>query len=165
MESVLPETCNAVIATLMKDVDDMEAAASSTSTSDKTEPATSSSTVVPVPSQENQDATTLIDPISTDAMFLACSNRRFFIAANGFFGIGSRDIQVGDEVHVLSGTKVPFVLRKLKADNGNGNEPGKATQDERNPKCAGNGAGEWSGIVYYDRGDVCTRSYAGSSYK
>lgn len=139
MESVLPETCNAVLATLIKDVYDMEAASSNTSDKIQPQPATSSSTAVPVlstaePSNEAATTATPIDPSVTDAMSLACSNRRFFVTANRFFGVGSRDIQVGDEVLVLSGTKVPFVMRKLEADNGNGDcneELGRATQDKR----------------------------------
>lgn len=53
-----------------------------------------------------------LDPDAVPAFWSACSSRTFFVTANGYFGIGPRDARVGDEIHILSGTRVPFVLRK-----------------------------------------------------
>lgn len=38
-------------------------------------------------------------------------NHRFFITASGYLGIGSSDIQLGDEVCVFGGGRVPFAIR------------------------------------------------------
>ena len=37
-------------------------------------------------------------------------NRRLFRTRNGYLGIGSFDLQSGDELHILSGARTPFVL-------------------------------------------------------
>lgn len=55
--------------------------------------------------------------MAVEAMVLACRDTRFFVTGNEYFGLGPPDIQVGDEVHVLSGTSVPFVLKTLEGDN------------------------------------------------
>lgn len=61
----------------------------------------------------------------------ACFNRRFFVTAQGHFGLGPADLQVGDEIHVLIGSQVPMALRPLRhskaakkqqADNRKGTE-------------------------------------------
>lgn len=43
-------------------------------------------------------------------------NHAFFITKSGFIGIGPPDAKPGDQVWVLSGGQVPFVLRKADAD-------------------------------------------------
>ncbi len=53
-----------------------------------------------------------LDPDAVSAFWSACHNRKFFVTTNGYFGIGPRDAQAGDEIHILSGTPVPYVLRK-----------------------------------------------------
>jgi hypothetical protein len=40
-------------------------------------------------------------------------NRKFFVTRNGYLGLGPCDISPGDEVYLISGSKVPFVLRKV----------------------------------------------------
>jgi hypothetical protein len=57
-------------------------------------------------------------------MVLACKGRRFFITQNNFFVFSSKDIQAGDEIHALSGTYVPFALRRVQLeDYGAGDHP------------------------------------------
>lgn len=65
--------------------------------------------------------------VALEAMLLACTGRRLFVTANNFIGFSSKDIQVGDEVHVLSGIGVPFVLRQVLADR---QVKGENTEDE-----------------------------------
>jgi len=48
-----------------------------------------------------------------DAFVLASLNRKFFVTRRGYMGIGPKDMWLDDEVHVLSGTSVPFVMRKV----------------------------------------------------
>jgi hypothetical protein len=40
-----------------------------------------------------------------------CSNRRFFVAANGCIGLAPLEAQVGDMICVLFGAEVPYILR------------------------------------------------------
>ena len=42
----------------------------------------------------------------------AISNRKFFVTREGHLGLGPNALQVGDEVYVINGSNVPFVLRK-----------------------------------------------------
>ena len=58
-----------------------------------------------------------IDPEAVGAFRLNCGGRKFFRTTNNHFGIGPVDSRVGDEVHILSGTRVPFVLRKVDASD------------------------------------------------
>ena len=53
-----------------------------------------------------------LDADAVPAFSGTCTNRIFFVSTNGYFGIGPRDAEIGDEIHILSGTRVPFVLRK-----------------------------------------------------
>jgi len=46
----------------------------------------------------------------------AAYNHRFFVTEKGYFGLGNPDTQAGDQVWILIGGKVPFVLRPV-ADN------------------------------------------------
>lgn len=43
----------------------------------------------------------------------ALSQRKFFIADSGYFGLANRSCLVGDRIFILLGANVPFVLRKL----------------------------------------------------
>jgi hypothetical protein len=43
----------------------------------------------------------------------ATRNKKFFITRNGYLGLGPCDVSPGDEIHLISGSKVPFVLRKV----------------------------------------------------
>jgi hypothetical protein len=43
----------------------------------------------------------------------ACSGRRFFVTKKGYFGIGPAELEEGDEIYILAGGKLPFVLRPL----------------------------------------------------
>jgi hypothetical protein len=38
--------------------------------------------------------------------------RVFFITGNGFLGLGPHSVEVGDEVRILIGGSVPFILRR-----------------------------------------------------
>ncbi|MCJ1313813.1 hypothetical protein MMC25_007493, partial [Agyrium rufum] len=49
-----------------------------------------------------------------------CMNRRFFLTSGGYLGIGPVYTKVGDEVHILSGAKVPFMMRRTKHDEADG---------------------------------------------
>ena len=53
------------------------------------------------------------DPDAVSTFGGTFMNRRFFMTGQGYMGIGARDLRVGDEIHILSGANVPFVLRKL----------------------------------------------------
>ncbi|KAL9116979.1 MAG: hypothetical protein Q9187_006489 [Circinaria calcarea] len=57
------------------------------------------------------------DPEAILAFLGICNNRRFFVTAKNYFGIGPIDAEVGDEVHILSGARVPFVFRKINPDD------------------------------------------------
>jgi hypothetical protein len=46
-----------------------------------------------------------------NAVLSATSNRRLFVTSDGYLGIGPKDTQIGDEVYVIIGSNVPFVLR------------------------------------------------------
>jgi hypothetical protein len=48
----------------------------------------------------------------------ATYNHRFFVTEKGYFGLGNPDTQVGDQVWVLIGGKVPFVLRPVVDNDG-----------------------------------------------
>ena len=50
------------------------------------------------------------DPDAVPAFLSTCTNRKFFVTTNSYFGIGPVDAQVGDEIHILSGARVPFFL-------------------------------------------------------
>lgn len=53
-----------------------------------------------------------LDPDAVPAFWGTCTNGRFIATTNGYFGISPRYAEVGDEIHILSGTRVPFILRK-----------------------------------------------------
>lgn len=61
-----------------------------------------------------------LDPGAVPALFGACRNRKFFVTANQYFGVGPADAQVCDEIHILAGTRVPFVLRKVATSDSRG---------------------------------------------
>ncbi|KAL4767184.1 hypothetical protein BDW60DRAFT_200568 [Aspergillus nidulans var. acristatus] len=112
LEDVLQENVNPIIATLMKDVfavEEIGAADDAGAQSNPTPSASDNGTAVG--GSAIQQTAVDIDPAAEEAMFLACQYRRFYMTENGLFGFATKDIQVGDEVHVLSGTSVPFVLR------------------------------------------------------
>jgi hypothetical protein len=44
-----------------------------------------------------------------------CDERSFFMTESGYMGVGSPNAQPGDEVFVLKGSFVPFVLRRRDA--------------------------------------------------
>lgn len=50
---------------------------------------------------------------AAESIIAACRNRVFLSTHTGHFGLGPRDARVGDEIHVLAGTRVPFVLRRI----------------------------------------------------
>ena len=115
---VIQESDNAIIATFVNGVHNNEAAAAATSNKALLPNGDSSSNQSLL---EAAGIDEVRDMIAPDSLIFTCRNSRFFVTGNGFFGIGSTDIQVGDEVHVLSGTRVPFVLRK--------SEPGDIEDD------------------------------------
>jgi hypothetical protein len=45
------------------------------------------------------------------ALKTATASRRFFITHNGYMGVGPKTTQVGDQLHVLENSKVPFLCR------------------------------------------------------
>jgi hypothetical protein len=59
------------------------------------------------PSPETLDA-------FTEVMRLSVTNRTFFITRDGNMGLGPASIANGDEIHILPGGKLPFVLRRVK---------------------------------------------------
>lgn len=42
---------------------------------------------------------------------MVCRHRRFFIAENGYYGLGPHNMQPQDKIAVLFGARVPFILR------------------------------------------------------
>ncbi|CZR66859.1 uncharacterized protein PAC_16760 [Phialocephala subalpina] len=52
-----------------------------------------------------------IDDFGT--IYNAVKDRRFFITQRGYLGFAPENTQIGDEVYVINGSKVPFVLRRL----------------------------------------------------
>jgi len=49
------------------------------------------------------------------ALLAATTSRCFFITRDGYMGMGPIDTQVGDEVRILLGSRVPFVVRRGEA--------------------------------------------------
>ncbi|KAK0671430.1 heterokaryon incompatibility protein-domain-containing protein [Cercophora samala] len=47
------------------------------------------------------------------AVRFACSDRKFFITEKGYIGTGPRGVHRGDKVFVVSGSRVPLILRPL----------------------------------------------------
>ncbi|TGJ86809.1 hypothetical protein E0Z10_g1990 [Xylaria hypoxylon] len=47
-----------------------------------------------------------------EALVRVCTDKRFFITRDGRMGIGPESMKEGDEVAILFGAKVPFVLRR-----------------------------------------------------
>ncbi|KAH8883066.1 hypothetical protein GQ53DRAFT_664789 [Thozetella sp. PMI_491] len=47
------------------------------------------------------------------AFRVACGGRRLFLTKSGYFGVAPESVRMGDEVYVLAGAAVPFVLRRL----------------------------------------------------
>jgi hypothetical protein len=41
----------------------------------------------------------------------ATTNRKLFLTKEGYLGLGPREMQVGDQVYLINGSNVPFVLR------------------------------------------------------
>jgi len=66
------------------------------------------------------ECSTNTDPDAIPAFFSTCQNRKFFVTKNRYFGIGPVDMQAGDEIHILSGACVPFVLRRTDASSDEG---------------------------------------------
>ncbi|KAH8645722.1 heterokaryon incompatibility protein-domain-containing protein [Xylariales sp. PMI_506] len=51
---------------------------------------------------------------------MATTNLRFFITQTGLIGVGTRELRPKDEIYVLLGGRMPFILRPTKLhDNGN----------------------------------------------
>ena len=47
------------------------------------------------------------------------ATRRMFRSGKHYIGMGSKSVEVGDQIWLLRGANVPFILRR--AGNGNGN--------------------------------------------
>ena len=56
----------------------------------------------------------LIRDEACGALSTTCHDRKFFVTDGHHIGIGPSDAEIGDEVHILAGGNVPFVLRKVK---------------------------------------------------
>lgn len=52
--------------------------------------------------------------------FGALRRKTFFITETGYFGLGTGDVQVNDEVHIIVGANYPFVLRHVSAQTSGG---------------------------------------------
>ncbi|PKY00985.1 hypothetical protein P168DRAFT_57202 [Aspergillus campestris IBT 28561] len=123
-DTVLQECTNPLIATLIVDAYQTESPANR----DEAEPSGTATADNTVGGTSSGGAT--VDPTAVEALWQACNNRRFFVTGNGFFGLGRRDLRAGDEVHILGGTPVPFVLRPyaVSADGSGGPD-----EDTRTP--------------------------------
>ena len=51
-----------------------------------------------------------------NTVYLMTYNSRFFVTEKGCFGLGHKDVERGDEVWVLRGGRVPFLLRREERD-------------------------------------------------
>jgi len=51
--------------------------------------------------------------IFNSSVATSIANRRFFQTTKGYVGLGPIGMQKGDEVYVINGSNVPFVLRKV----------------------------------------------------
>ncbi|KAL4746709.1 hypothetical protein BDW72DRAFT_184331 [Aspergillus terricola var. indicus] len=112
LEDVLQESVNPVIATLMKDVFAVEEGGAADDAGAQSHPAPlASEKSTAAGGSATKHTAVEMDAAALEVLFLACQYRRFYVTENGLFGFATKDIQVGDEVHVLSGTSVPFVLR------------------------------------------------------
>ncbi|KAF2838755.1 hypothetical protein M501DRAFT_992705 [Patellaria atrata CBS 101060] len=83
-----------------------------------------SSTVSPHPDSDGDEDAAYLDSLRAAAAHgsagafsraaaWACDQRRFFVTAKGYFGIGPEVLRPDDKVVVLFGGKVPFVLRRV----------------------------------------------------
>jgi len=61
----------------------------------------------------------LFEAIADDAInaFLATvsGQRRFFVTRQGYIGLGPAETQCGDQVHILRGARLPFLLRETRS--------------------------------------------------
>jgi hypothetical protein len=55
------------------------------------------------------------NPITNSHIHDSTAGRRFFITKKGYFGLGHRIVDVGDQVYVVAGGRMPFVLREHSA--------------------------------------------------
>jgi hypothetical protein len=62
-----------------------------------------------IPPSQSQEHTLLVALAKSNAQLFG---RRFFLTSTGIMGLGPRTVRVGDEVFVLFGADVPFLLRK-----------------------------------------------------
>jgi hypothetical protein len=58
-----------------------------------------------------QDGINLRYYIFEESVQTAIVNRKFCVTQEGYLGLGLREMQVGDEVYVIHGSNIPFVLR------------------------------------------------------
>ncbi|KAG4034683.1 hypothetical protein MFRU_002g00390 [Monilinia fructicola] len=53
---------------------------------------------------------------------LACTGRSLYVTANGKIGLAYPQTKTGDEVWVLTGSRLPFILRKARTSHGHSDE-------------------------------------------
>lgn len=123
-ETILRDCTNPLIATLIVDTYQLE------SPTDRNEAEQSATASVDTTVGGTSSGGATVDSDAVEALWQACHNRRFFVTGNGFFGLGPRDLRAGDEVHILGGTPVPFILRPYVARTGG---PAGPDEDRRTP--------------------------------
>lgn len=60
----------------------------------------------------------LSDRSGYTAMLATCLNRKLFITKQGYIGLGPKTSQVGDQIYLLSGARLPFILRRAEEPPG-----------------------------------------------
>lgn len=53
-----------------------------------------------------------IEPPALTRLRTSCQGRRLFITDNGLIGLAASESRIGDDIYVLPGAKVPYVIRK-----------------------------------------------------
>jgi hypothetical protein len=67
------------------------------------------------------------------ATMVAMHGRRSFVTQQGYLGIGPETTAVGDEVYVINGSRVPFVLRRVES-SAPADSPSIEGNDENYPR-------------------------------
>ena len=66
--------------------------------------------------------TSLLEKLSDESglfpILTTCSGRRLFVTRKGYIGIGPEGTQTGNEVFVLSGARLPFLLTRAEEPPG-----------------------------------------------
>ena len=55
--------------------------------------------------------------IARGRLGMKAASRRLYVTERGYIGLCNKSVKAGDQVHVLSGGHVPFILRPIEAEH------------------------------------------------